>query len=133
MLEIAFDVSQQGVLQKDIAINQNISIKYLDYIIHALKVAGLIKNATGNKKGYILSRKPSTITMYDIHNAFEHDVCIVDCINSNSTCIRKKKCSVKYFWLGLNNIIIDYLKSTTLEDLVKQEYQNNQSIIIAEN
>jgi len=45
-------------------------------------------------------------------------------------CIREKKCSVRKFWDGLNIMIIDYLKNTTLEDIVRQEYQNNQSIII---
>jgi len=130
MLEIAFDITQKGVRIKDIAINQNISVKYLDQIIHALKVAGLITNAKGKNSGYVLSRKSSEITIYDIHNAFEHGVCIVDCLRENMMCIREKKCSVRKFWDGLNIMIIDYLKNTTLEDIVRQEYQNNQSIII---
>jgi Rrf2 family protein len=129
MLEIAYDVSQLGVLQKEIALNQNISVKYLDYIIHALKVAGLITNANGKKRGYILSRKPSDITIYDIHNAFEHGVCIVDCLSAEMICVREKRCTVRKFWVGLNTMIIDYLKNTTLEDLVKQEYKEMQSIL----
>ena len=130
MLEIALDPSHHGVLQKNIAINQDISVKYLDYIIHALKVAGLITNAKGKKSGYILSRKPSKITMYDIHNAFEHGICIVDCLTENMMCNREKKCSVRKFWVGLNMLIINYLKNTTLEDIVKQELERNQKKLI---
>lgn len=130
MLEIAYDVTQKGVLQKEIALNQNISIKYLDHIIQALKVAGLITTARGKKSGYILTRKSSEITIYDIHNAFEHGICIVDCLTDNLQCIREKKCTVKNFWAGLNTMIIDYLQNTTLDDLVKEEYNNVKELLI---
>ena len=70
MLEIAMNKEQDGVFQKDIAKNQNISIKYLDHIIHSLKASRLIVNVRGKKSGYTLTREPSEITMFDIHNAF---------------------------------------------------------------
>ncbi|NLB92194.1 MAG: Rrf2 family transcriptional regulator, partial [Bacteroidales bacterium] len=56
MLEIASHPAEQGVFQKDIAENQEISIKYLDHIIRDLKVAGLLVNAKGKKSGYVLTR-----------------------------------------------------------------------------
>ena len=124
MLEIALHSEQGGVLQKDIANSQEISIKYLDYIIHALKAEGLIANANGKKSGYVLTRKPSKISMYDIHNAFESGICIVDCLSKDLTCKRDKKCAVRKFWVGINKLIVDYLKETTLEDIVKQDNLN---------
>jgi Rrf2 family protein len=71
LIEIAKDELGEGVFQKDISKNQDISIKYLDQIIQSLKVAGLIVNVKGKKSGYILTRKPSEITVYDIHRAFK--------------------------------------------------------------
>ncbi len=130
MLEIALHTEEGGVFQKDIAINQDISIKYLDYIIHALKAEGLIANAGGKKSGYVLARDASEITMYDIHNAFESGICIVDCLSSDLSCKRDKKCAVRKFWVGLNGLIIDYLNNTTLEDLVNQNFINYKKIII---
>ncbi len=117
MLEIALDKEQHGVFQKDIAKNQRLSIKYLDHIIPALKVAGLISNLKGKKSGYILGREPSQISMYDIHKAFEPDVCVVDCLEHKVTCDRMEGCSARHFWVGLNDKIIEYLKSVTLESL----------------
>lgn len=130
MLEIALDTKHAGVFQKDIATSQDISVKYLDYIIHALKVAGLITNTHGKKSGYILTREASSISMYDIHNAFEPGICIVDCLSKNFECTRDKKCAVKKFWTELNTLIVDYLQKTTLEDLVEQEYKQNEPILI---
>jgi Rrf2 family protein len=118
MIELAIDSSGDGVYQKDIAKNQNISNKYLDQIIHSLKVAGLISNVKGKKSGYILTKKTSEITIYDIHKAFENDICVIDCMSSNYQCDRMEGCTVQKFWKGLNHIVINYFKNTTLEDVV---------------
>jgi Rrf2 family protein len=117
MIELANDKANEGVYQKDISKNQDISIKYLDQIIHSLKVAGLITNVKGKKSGYILTKKPSEILIYDIHRAFENDICVIDCMSANFKCDRMNGCTVQSFWKGLNQVVIDYLKNTTLEDI----------------
>ena len=118
MLEIALSEGDEGVLQKNIAENQNISFKYLDHIITALKVAGLVTNTRGKKSGYILTRDPSEITMLDIHKAFEPGICVVDCLGCYVVCEREDICVARLFWKGLNDRIVDYFKNTTLKDLV---------------
>lgn len=52
MLELGLNENKKnytGLLQKDIAENQKLSVKYLDPIINSLKAKGLIKNAVGKK------------------------------------------------------------------------------------
>lgn len=110
-----------GIYQKDIAQNQDISYKYLDQIINALKVAGLVTKAGGRKSGYVLTRKPSDITVYDIHNAFEPGICVIDCVSLDFSCNREKFCSLKGFWGQLNNQITEYFKSTTIKDLMEKQ------------
>jgi Rrf2 family protein len=121
MLEIALSEPDKGVFQKDIAQSQGISNKYLDHIISALKTSHLISNSKGKKSGYILTRTPSEITVYDIHNAFEPGVCIIECLSGNYQCNRDEGCQTKGFWGGLNNLIIDYFKSITLQDLMENK------------
>ncbi len=121
MMEIASDTSGNGVFQKDISENQGLSLKYLDHIIAELKASDLISNQKGKKSGYILTRPPSEITMYDIHNAFEPGICIIDCLSEHIHCERVEGCSARGFWGNLNQQIIDYFKSVSLEDLVKKE------------
>ena len=118
MIEIGIDETNAGVLQKDISDKQKISLKYLDTIIASLKTSGLIVNASGRKSGYKLARRPSEITILDILNSFEPGISIVDCVNENYNCILRKTCGVKDFWNGLNNVIIEYFVSCTLEDLI---------------
>jgi len=121
MLEIAQNTSNSGVYQKDISKNQEISNKYLDHIIHALKTSKLISNLKGKKSGYVLTRKPSEITLFDIHNAFEPGICLIECLSGNYNCNRKENCRTAGFWGQLNNLIINFFKSVTLEDLLKEK------------
>jgi Rrf2 family protein len=120
MIEIAQNSAENGVLQKDIAINQNISIKYLDHIVAALKSSGLIVCAKGKKSGYVLTRQAAAISMLDIHNAFEKEICVIDCMALNYKCERENTCKTKKFWKGLNVLVYDYFRNTTLENLIKQ-------------
>jgi Rrf2 family protein len=118
MIEIAKHSSETGVLQKDIAVIQNISVKYLDHIISGLKISGLVTHAGGRKKGYKLTREAKNITIYDIWRAVQPEVCIIECLSPSITCERSAECTVKSYWGDLNTIIIDYLRSTTLHDLL---------------
>lgn len=117
MIEIAKHHNQNGILQKDISANQNISFKYLDPIINALKVAGLIKK-TSHKGGYILSRDATEISVYDVFKAYEPEVKIIDCIDETMDCQRDNICDIKGFWCELNIMIVEKLKSTSIEQML---------------
>ena len=121
MLEIAMDTSGKCVFQKQIAENQEISIKYLDHIIHALKTTGLITAVRGRKSGYVLTRKPAKISILDIHNAFEPGISVIECMSSNFKCHRSKRCAARRFWSRLNNMISDYFKTVTLQDMIDEQ------------
>ena len=120
MLQIAAAQSR-GIFQKDISTKQEISVKYLDQIINNLKIAGLITNVHGKKSGYRLTRDASLISMYDIHKAFERDICVIDCLDCNFICNRQEHCITRSFWSDLNTTVIDHFKNTTLQDLLEKE------------
>jgi Rrf2 family protein len=119
MIEIAKSQSSKGVFQKDIAIAQSLSNKYLDHIIHSLKISGLIINVKGKKSGYLLARPPESITAFDIYKAFEPELCLVECLSPTHQCDRINYCEVQGFWKGLNIMITEYLRSVKLSDLMK--------------
>ncbi len=123
MIEFAMDTTRKGVFQKDIAQRQDISVKYLDQIIHALKAANLIENVSGKKSGYILTRNPIDITIYDIHKALDNDICVIDCMSENYECEKRESCTAQNFWRGLNTVVVDYMQNTTLESISKEENQ----------
>jgi Rrf2 family protein len=121
LLEIASNKNEGGVFQKDISINQSLSIKYLDHIIHSLKTSGLITNVKGKKSGYKLARKPEEISIYDVHKAFEPELCLVECLTPAFDCERSEQCLARGAWNDLNLMIVNYMKSISLADMINQQ------------
>ena len=127
LLELGLHDGNTGLFQKDIATNQQLSEKYLDPIIAALKISGLITNVSGKKSGYILNRPKSEITIYDVYRAFEPELAIIHCVNKPVTCFVSRICVANEYWMGLNDTITKYLKSTSLDDLVKKHLKIKKS------
>ena len=131
MIEIALHwEKQEGVFQREIADRQEISFKYLDAIVSSLKASGLIQTAEGRGSGYILSREPENITVYDVYKAFENELCIVDCLSEAKDCPRDQVCATKEFWKGFNEHMISYLEAKTIAELAKrqEELQNSDAL-----
>jgi len=106
VLELALNEGKErGTFQKDIAENQDVSVKYLDQIIASLKKAGLIANIGGKKSGYVLTRPATDINIYDVYAAFENDLAIIDCLLSEGECPKKGSCVLKNYWCELNESI----------------------------
>lgn len=118
MVEIAKADQKSGIFQKEISQSQKISNKYLDHIIPMLKTAGLIANVKGKKSGYHLTRNPSEVTMLQIHNAFEPEIAVNECLSEHFQCEMENICHTNPFWKGLNNLIVQYFASVTLTDLI---------------
>ena len=92
-------------------------------MISSLKASGLIENAGGRMSGYVLTKDPDDISIYDIYKAFEPELAIIDCLTDEDACKRNGICATKEFWNGLNKLIIDYLEGTRLQDLAKKQKQ----------
>jgi Rrf2 family protein len=121
MLELGLCKDEKGLLQKEIAENQDLPVKYLDQIISALKVAGLIQNCGGKKSGYRLAKPASDITIYEIYRTFDEDIAIIGCLSDQEFCLKCANCAAQELWGGLNDKIVAYLKNTTLENLVSRQ------------
>ncbi|MFA6923274.1 MAG: Rrf2 family transcriptional regulator [Bacteroidales bacterium] len=120
MMELGLHDNKSGMYQKEIAHNQKLSEKYLDPIIAALKVSGLIMNFSGKKSGYFIGKSKSEITVYDIYRTFEPDFEISHCPKIPATCFIKRMCVANEIWMGLNDVMSNYLKKITLDDIIKK-------------
>src|SRR3972149_11976187 len=128
MLELALDTDNKGgILQKDIARKQNISNRYLDHIISALKAAGLITNIDGKKSGYKLAKTTGSISMYDIYKAFANKMQIMDCLADDKSCPYGPACSAREFWKKLNNCIVEFMESVKLTEIANRQKLLNET------
>jgi len=129
MIEIASSTDTNGILQKDIAKNQHISLKYLDPIISALKIKGLIANSKGKGSGYIITRPTEEISMYDVYTAFEQ-ISVIECINNCGFCERSiHDCKAKNYWKEFKADFIQILQKKNLAQIIHDTYYECNELV----
>lgn len=128
MLDLAINNTGEYISLKDISNRQEISIKYLEQIVILLTRSGLLKSIRGAQGGYQLVRDPDEYKIGEILRIAEGGLAPIACLENNpNTCPRVDRCATIKFWIGLSDVINDYVDSFTLEDLV-EEYRSKQEI-----
>lgn len=123
MMEIARRHDTGPVKRKDIAESQDISERYLENILIALKANKLVRTVRGANGGFALTKAPEAITMYEILSALGGLAAPVDCLDAPALCDRSGCCAAREFWEELRDAQIRTAKSKTLRDLVERERQ----------
>ena len=125
-LRVMIDLAEQDrdgyhVLM-DIAKRQEISEKYLESIIAILSKAGFVQAQRGRGGGYRLSREPQSYTVGSILKLTEGPLVPVACLEyGENTCSTAAQCKTLPIWMGLDELMQNYLESITLADLLEQQ------------
>ena len=125
-LDLAIKYGSGLVMVREIAESQDISMRYLEHILNALRAAGIVKSTRGAKGGYELARSPSEITLGEIIRALEGPMDIVPCIGNND-CGRMSKCVMCEIWNEVKIAIDGVLDSITLSDMMKRNDELNKN------
>ncbi len=127
MLALAVNEKKGPIFLKDIAQSEDISEKYLSQIIIPLKAKGLLTTFRGAHGGYVLSRPASEIRLREIVEPLEGDLRLVECVRNPKSCGRSTECVTHTIWGEMSDLILGYLDSLTLEDLIRK-YMNMHGI-----
>lgn len=104
---------------KDIADNQQISLKYLESITSLLLKADFVESRRGRAGGYKLSRPASEYTLLSIFKLTEGTMSPVNCLDHTEViCGRSEHCIGYPLWQKLSEVLENYLSSVTIADLV---------------
>lgn len=116
---IAMKETNDPISISEISRNENISNKYLEQLFRKMRMKKLIKSTRGIKGGYILSKPPSKISVFDVINAVER-------VDKKILCPARKKnkaeCLTANLWKHFNAEMIKCLKSYTIKDLITKEH-----------
>jgi Rrf2 family protein len=70
-VDLAINAKESPIQARAIARRQGIPVRFLEQVLHALKNADLVESHRGAQGGYLLSRKPSSLSIADILEALE--------------------------------------------------------------
>ena len=121
MLNLArhYNSGNKAVILRNIAADEEISIRYLEQIIIPLKIYKLVKSIRGAGGGYTLARKPSEITICQILEVLEGSCALVDCVEDKDFCHRLPSCAAYEIWKEASQILKDYFNRVTLQYLLE--------------
>ncbi|MHA6252154.1 cysteine metabolism transcriptional regulator CymR [Oceanobacillus sp. CAU 1775] len=114
MVELAKHYGEGPKSLKSIAKDNDLSDHYLEQLATPLRNAGLIKSIRGAYGGYKLSKAPNEIKAGDIIRALEGPITLVEGIED-------EKPAQQALWIRIRDAIRDVLDTTTLDDLVHSD------------
>ena len=120
MTDLADNYNKGYVSLKDIALRQEISVKYLESIISDLIKSNLIISQHGKYGGYKLAKSPDLITAKDVIIGAEGELIPVFCSADSSLCKRSGFCKTYPVWKDFYKLVNDYFEGITLEDILKK-------------
>ncbi len=124
MVDLARNYDNGFIALKDISKRQNISKKYLEQIIPNLNKNHLLLSNKGHTGGYKLAKAPEEITVREILASAEGSLEPVSCLdNKPNLCENCSDCLTLPIYIGLSNVINEYLDGITLADILKNEVQ----------
>ncbi|MGD0078973.1 MAG: Rrf2 family transcriptional regulator [Sedimentisphaerales bacterium] len=123
ILELAEHFGKGPLQTRIIAKHQDISVKYLEQLMSALKSAGLIRSQRGAKGGYVLAQSPEKIKLSEIFDIFEGPVVTVECVTNEKYCDKAGDCVARQVWREIQKAIKGILESITLQDALDKAKQ----------
>ena len=129
LLDLAEHHNGSYIPMKEVAARQEISLKYIERIMPALKAAGLVASVHGIGGGYRLTREPEDYTLWEILSLVEGDLAPVSCLQSGAApCPRAAECRTLPVWQGYQKLTKEYFQGITLADLLDTPQGDNYVI-----
>lgn len=123
MIDVAQNQDAGPVTLAGISERQEISLAYLEQLFSRLRRKHLVKSVRGPGGGYVLARDAADMNVADIVFAVNEPLDTTRC-GGKGDCGRgatgNVQCITHNLWANLNERIIDYLGSVSLQDLADQ-------------
>lgn len=121
MVHLAVHYGQGPLPVRKIAEKMDVSAKYLEHLMTALRMAGLIRSIRKAHGGYILARSPKEIRLSDVVRALEGSVAPVDCVDDAGVCHQVDSCATRDLWRKMKEAMDNVLESMTLDEMAQRQ------------
>ena len=122
MIDLALREHNGPVTLAGISQRQKISLSYLEQLFGKLRRHELVESTRGPGGGYTLGKPIGHITVADIIYAVDEPLDATQC-GGKENCQDDQRCMTHDLWANLNRVMVDYLDSVSLLDLVEQQRQ----------
>src|SRR6266700_4683708 len=128
MIDVAMHNSKGPVTLAGVAERQKISLSYLEQLFGKLRRYGLVDSVRGPGGGYNLARPATGVSVAEIITAVDEPIDATKC-GGKENCQDDKRCMTHELWANLNAHIFSFLRSVTLEQLVRQQDKQEVTVL----
>jgi Rrf2 family iron-sulfur cluster assembly transcriptional regulator len=135
MIDLALRQGTGPVTLAGISQRQAISLSYLEQLFGKLRRHEIVESIRGPGGGYSLARKADQVTVADIIIAVDEPLDATQC-GGKENChgadaATGARCMTHELWATLNEKMVDYLDSVSLQDLVdQQKHKHSEQVVV---
>lgn len=120
LVDLAEHANQMPVALSQVAARQNLSEKYLQQVALLLTRGGYLNSVKGAGGGYLLSRSPDQILIYDVFDLLEGNVAFAEIPQKEETAIQR---TIRiHFFQKLDEKVKQTFDGITLADVSNAEW-----------
>ncbi|MDD3140071.1 MAG: Rrf2 family transcriptional regulator [Lachnospiraceae bacterium] len=127
LVDLAANAKDEPIALATVARRQKLSLNYLEQVFGTLRKANIVKSMKGAGGGYLLAKDASAITVRDIFEALEGTFSITDTDELDEEQDYVKRAIRRLVWNRIDIEVNGFLEETTLEKLVTEYNQLQQS------
>ncbi len=128
MIDVAMHATEAPVTLAGVSGRQKISLSYLEQLFGKLRRHGLVASVRGPGGGYRLARPANQVSVADVILAVDEPIDATQC-GGKENCLDDRRCMTHELWAGLNTHIFAFLRSVTLEELVRQQERPEVNVL----
>jgi Rrf2 family iron-sulfur cluster assembly transcriptional regulator len=128
MIDVAMHNDSGPVTLAGVSERQKISLSYLEQLFGKLRRHGLVESVRGPGGGYNLAHPAGSLSVADIILAVDEPIDATQC-GGKENCKDDKRCMTHELWAALNSHIFSFLRSVTLEQLVRAQDKNEVNVL----
>jgi Rrf2 family protein len=125
LIHLAGTPSGQPVLIADLARDEKIPKKFLEFILLSLRKGGLLQSRVGKGGGYTLAIPANKISIGSVVRILEGDIAPVQCLSTTNyarceECQDEATCGIRLTMADVNVALATVLDGLTLADMVER-------------
>lgn len=93
--------------------------RFLAKILRRLVQRGVLRSTPGARGGFVLSRAPGAVSVWDVVDAIEERTRLVPCVGPGGTCAELAQCGLHPVWERAQAAMETELRRTTLDEVVR--------------
>ena len=118
LIDLAVNARESCIQLGDIAVRNDISVKYLEQIFMTLRKGGIIRSVKGPQGGYLLAKKPQDIFISDVIRLLDGEYLLENEESENRENLTSKVIQEKMIE-PMNSWMKNFLKNLTLQNLTE--------------